>query len=88
MSYFVYKLNPPRPTFAQDMTESKAKLMQEHGTYCSGLADMDLSDFPETIVTWELEETSKNKTRLKLTHTGFTSNDSSQRSLRRLVVLS
>ncbi len=37
--------------------------------------DMDVPDFPETIVTWELEEISKNKTRLTLTHTGFTSND-------------
>lgn len=34
---------------------------------------MDVPDFPETIVTWELEEISKNKTRLTLTHTGFTS---------------
>ncbi len=33
------------------------------------------SDFPETIVTWELEEISKNKTRLTLTHVGFTSKD-------------
>ncbi len=37
--------------------------------------DMDVPDFPETIVTWELEEISKNKTRLTLTHTGFTSDD-------------
>lgn len=36
---------------------------------------MDVPDFPETIVTWELEEISKNKTRLTLTHTGFTSKD-------------
>ncbi len=33
---------------------------------------MDVPDFPETVVTWELEEISKNKTRLTLTHTGFT----------------
>jgi uncharacterized protein YndB with AHSA1/START domain len=37
--------------------------------------DMDVPDFPETIVTWELEELSKNRTRLTLTHTGFTIND-------------
>lgn len=36
---------------------------------------MDVPDFPETIVTWELEEISKNKTRLTLTHTEFTSKD-------------
>jgi uncharacterized protein YndB with AHSA1/START domain len=29
-------------------------------------------DFPETIVTWELELVGKNKTRVKLTHSGFT----------------
>lgn len=37
--------------------------------------DMDVPDFPETVVTWELDEISKNKTRLTLTHTGFTSTD-------------
>ncbi len=36
---------------------------------------MDEPDFPETIVTWELEEIGKNKTRLTLTHTGFTTKD-------------
>lgn len=35
----------------------------------------DEPDFPETIVTWELVEISKNKTRLTLTHTGFTNKD-------------
>ena len=35
----------------------------------------DEPDFPETIVTWELEEISKNKTRLTLTHTGFANKD-------------
>src|SRR6516164_6319233 len=33
MSYFVYKLVAPRPTFAQTMTEGEATLMQEHGRY-------------------------------------------------------
>ncbi|HEV2193761.1 MAG TPA: SRPBCC domain-containing protein [Nitrosopumilaceae archaeon] len=28
-------------------------------------------DFPETVVTWELESIGKNKTRVKLTHSGF-----------------
>jgi uncharacterized protein YndB with AHSA1/START domain len=36
---------------------------------------MDVPDFPETIVICELEEINKNKTRLTLTHTGFTSMD-------------
>ncbi|HMK32302.1 MAG TPA: SRPBCC domain-containing protein [Nitrosopumilaceae archaeon] len=32
----------------------------------------NVPDFPETVVTWELEELGKNKTKLTLTHTGFT----------------
>jgi len=32
----------------------------------------NVPDFPETVVTWKLEEIGKNKTRLTLTHTGFT----------------
>jgi len=37
MSYFVYKLVAPRPTFAQTMTEGEAALMQEHGRYWDDL---------------------------------------------------
>jgi uncharacterized protein len=32
-NYF-FKLIPPRPTFAQDMTEKERQLMNEHGRYC------------------------------------------------------
>lgn len=32
----------------------------------------DTPDFPETVVTWELEQINSNKTRLKLAHAGFT----------------
>ena len=32
----------------------------------------NIPNFPETVVTWELEQLGKNKTRLTLTHTGFT----------------
>ncbi|HEX6561534.1 MAG TPA: SRPBCC domain-containing protein [Nitrososphaera sp.] len=32
----------------------------------------DIADFPETVVTWELEQLGKNKTRVTLTHSGFT----------------
>lgn len=32
----------------------------------------DVPDFPETIVTWELEEIDVNKTKVKLFHSGFT----------------
>ena len=33
MAHFVYKLVPPRPTFAMDMSEVEAKLMGEHAAY-------------------------------------------------------
>jgi len=33
MKYFLFKLIPPRPTFARDMTDAEAKLMQEHVAY-------------------------------------------------------
>ena len=33
MQTFFCKLNPPRPTFAQDMSEAEGKLMQEHAAY-------------------------------------------------------
>ncbi len=34
--YFVFRLLPPRPTFAQDMTEEERALMQQHVAYWSG----------------------------------------------------
>jgi uncharacterized protein YndB with AHSA1/START domain len=37
-------------------------------------------DFPETVVTWELEQVSKNKTRVTLTHSGFTGKEAIQKS--------
>ena len=33
MSHFVYKLIPPRPTFAVDMTEAERAVMAQHATY-------------------------------------------------------
>lgn len=36
MSYFVYRLIPPRPTFgAGDMTEAEAAIMGDHAAYWS-----------------------------------------------------
>ncbi|HEX4836510.1 MAG TPA: YciI family protein, partial [bacterium] len=43
MSYFLYKLIAPRPTFAQDMTAAEAKLMAEHGVYWKDLADRGIA---------------------------------------------
>lgn len=34
-------------------------------------------DFPETVVTWELESLSSNRTRVTLTHSGFTGKEPS-----------
>ena len=39
MSYFLYKLIPSRPTFAQDKTEPEGKLMQEHVDYWTALVN-------------------------------------------------
>ena len=37
--YFVYKLIPPRPTFAADMSEAEAGIMAQHAHYWQGLTD-------------------------------------------------
>ncbi len=42
MKYFLFKLIPPRPTFAQDLTEAEAKLMQKHAAYWQILMDRGL----------------------------------------------
>ncbi len=39
MNLFVYKLIPPRPTFALDMTEDEAAIMSQHVAYWQTLAD-------------------------------------------------
>jgi uncharacterized protein len=33
--HYYFKLVPPRPTFAQDMTAEERALMEEHGAYCA-----------------------------------------------------
>ncbi len=38
MKPFVYRLLPPRPSFAQDMTEEERTVMMEHSAYLRGLA--------------------------------------------------
>lgn len=40
----------------------------------------NIPDFPETVVTWELEQLGKNKTRLTLTHSGFTGKEGDKKS--------
>jgi hypothetical protein len=41
---FLYKLIPPRLTFAQDMTEAERKVMQEHATYWKCLIDDSIAN--------------------------------------------
>lgn len=36
MNYFLYRLNPPRPSFATDMTPEEAQIMQQHVGYWAG----------------------------------------------------
>ena len=40
--------------------------------------DVDIPNFPETIVSWQLERLDENKTKLILTHTGFTDKDKNE----------
>ena len=37
--HFVYKLIPPRPSFAGDMSDAEAAVMAEHGAYWQRHAD-------------------------------------------------
>jgi uncharacterized protein YciI len=43
MKQFLCKLIPPRPTFAQDMTEVERKIMQEHIIYWKDLSDRGIA---------------------------------------------
>lgn len=43
MKQFLRKLIPPRPTFAQDMTEVERKIMQEHIIYWKDLSDRGIA---------------------------------------------
>lgn len=38
MTYYLYKLVPPRPTFSVDMTEVESTIMQDHVGYWTALA--------------------------------------------------
>ncbi len=37
MAFFFYRLDPPRPSFAKDMSPAEAKLMERHADYWAGL---------------------------------------------------
>lgn len=41
--HFLIKLIPPRPSFAQDMTEEESQLMQRHVAYWTELADTGMA---------------------------------------------
>lgn len=39
MSFFLFKLNPPRPSFPSDITPEEARLMQEHVAYWTSVME-------------------------------------------------
>ena len=43
MAYFLYRLNPPRTTFLQDMTPDEEQLMQQHSTYWKTLLKSEVA---------------------------------------------
>lgn len=43
MSYYMYKVTPPRPTFATDMTASEAAIMDYHIAYWTDLLDKGIA---------------------------------------------
>jgi uncharacterized protein YciI len=45
MSYCLFKLTPPRPTFSEDMNANEREVMQAHGAYWSSLAAARLAIF-------------------------------------------
>jgi uncharacterized protein YciI len=40
---FLYRLRPPRPTFAQDMSSAEADVMQRHVAYWQDLLNRDVA---------------------------------------------
>jgi uncharacterized protein len=40
MKFFLCRLIPPRPTFAQDMTDAEAMVMRDHVAYWTDLAEL------------------------------------------------
>jgi uncharacterized protein len=40
---FLYRLLPPRPTFAQDMSQAEADVMQRHVAYWQDLLNRDVA---------------------------------------------
>jgi hypothetical protein len=43
MKYYLYKVIPPRPTFAADMTETESAIMSGHVAYWTDLLDKDVA---------------------------------------------
>jgi uncharacterized protein YciI len=41
--YFFLKLNPPRPTFAQDLNDDEKSIMQQHAAYWKSMMDKGLT---------------------------------------------
>jgi uncharacterized protein len=43
MNYYLYKVIPPRPTFAADITETESAIMSKHVAYWTDLLDKDVA---------------------------------------------
>jgi hypothetical protein len=43
MKYYLYKVIPPPPTFAADMTETESAIMSKHVAYWTDLLDKDIA---------------------------------------------
>jgi uncharacterized protein len=50
MSYFVYKLVPPRPDFPADMTEEEGAIMSRHVAYWKDLTDRGVAVVVGSVV--------------------------------------
>ena len=51
----VYKLIPPRPTFALDMTETEQGIMGEHAAYWNGLYEQGFVVVFGVVIAWRLK---------------------------------
>lgn len=76
VKFSFYKEKSPDHTCATDtFTEGIVKEYIPNKKLSYTWKQKDVPNFPETIVTWELEEIDVNKTKVKLFHSGFTGNE-------------
>jgi uncharacterized protein YndB with AHSA1/START domain len=79
MKFSFYKEKSPEHTCATDtVSEGIVKELIPNKKLSYTWRQKDVPGFPETVVTWELEEIDVNKTRVKLFHSGFTGREESK----------